>query len=1300
MYSARVLLAMFPIRYPPDLPVTARRDDLLAALRGPHPVLVVAGETGSGKTTQLPKLCLEAGLGDPGRGQIGCTQPRRVAALSVSRRVAEELGVTWGREVGCKIRFQDATAGREVTRVKFMTDGILLAEVQSDPLLRAYSTLIIDEAHERSLNVDFLLGHLRNLLARRPHDLKVVITSATIDTAAFSQAFDDAPVVEVSGRSFPVDVRYDDETERPPDAEDDDETHVAAAVRATEDLLIETDDGDVLAFFPTERDIREARELLEPRLGRGIEIVSLFGRMPAAEQARVFQRGDRRRVVLATNIAETSLTLPNVVAVVDTGLARLSRYSPRTRTKRLPVEPVSQSSADQRAGRAGRVRPGVCVRLFSREDYEKRPRYTQPEIQRANLAEVILRLKAFRLGDIETFPFLNPPVPAAVRAGYALLHELGALDDAHALTVMGRELARLPVDPTLGRMLLQARREHVLPAVLAITAGLSVPDPRERPEDNREAADAAHRAFVHPDSDFLTLLNLWRAAPDRDDSRGALRRFCKANFLSQTRMREWRDVHGQLADALAVRRPELPPGDPPADAIHRSVLTGLLGQIAQRKERNNYQATANRLVTLFPGSGLYERREKPRKGRDTDPPKSEIQIPKSSQPPWIVAGEIVETSALFARTVARIQPEWVAELGAHLCQSSYADPHWSEKSGRVLATERVLLSGLEILRRRVDYGRVEPVKATELFIRGALVAGEAVIHHRFFTHNRAVRERAEAALTRLRNRRVHDVDEALVQFYAARLEAVSSLADLDRVVRERIGREPEFLCVTEADLLGHDGEDAALDPNLFPARVSVGNTVLPVAYAYAPGEERDGVTVRVPLPVAETLTSGQLQWFVPGLRAELASVLLRALPKTIRRALMPLEPKIQEIVAAFQPGPGDFLGELAAFLSQRYPVTVRAGDWPPDSLPTHLRPRVEVFGADKKTVATGRDLDLLRADLRGRDVRTPAWDAAAQRWERRGLTAWTLGDLPETLTVETVANTPLLAFPGLENGDGNTVNVRLFRHREEAAAAAPAAVRRLGELALARDLAGPQKDLSRLLAAPKNYAGRPAPASFRDALSALGPTLAAGSQVGRLIPKPPPPGRAPSAKDGGGLGITRGTLAAPADLPGNVFAHVVGAALRLDPVFPLTEARFRQMTDAARRELPAHARRAAELVGQVTTLRAAILDGPRRYAGLEADVARLVPADFPARVPADQLTHVPRYLKAIAKRAERAVLDPAKDAGKARALAPFADWERAVPPANHETFRWLLEEFRVAVFAPELGTARPVSDARLRALFL
>ena len=814
-----------PIRYPAELPVTARRDDLLAALRSSR-VVIVAGETGSGKTTQLPKLCLEVAQERGGAGRtIGCTQPRRVAALSVSRRVAEELDVTWGREVGCKIRFGDSTS-RE-TRIKFMTDGILLAEIQSDPLLRGYGTLIIDEAHERSLNIDFLLGYLQLLLKKRPDDLQVVITSATIDTAEFSAAFGGAPVVEVSGRMYPVEVRY--HTPDPDDDEEDDPSHVLTAVRATEDVLIESDDGDVLVFMPTERDIRETRDLLEQRLGKGIEVLGLFGRMPAGEQTRIFSPGGPRRVIVATNIAETSITIPRIRYVIDAGLSRMARYNPRTRTKRLPVEAVSQSSANQRAGRAGRLRDGICVRLYDEEDFEKRPKFTQPEIQRANLAEVILRMKAFRLGEIETFPFLSPPLPTAIRAGYELLHELGALDDAHVLTALGKELARLPLDPTLGRMLLQARTEGALPEVLVIAAGLSVPDPREWPEDAREAAAAAHKQFAVAESDFLSLLKMWRAMPDAG-SGNALRRFAKANFLSQSRLREWRDVHRQLAEVMGngggdVRGREEPEGprtkstkftkgreeeggsgertgheyrgrgpstplhsaqddrvlEPGRDeavraayrrsegpsasfgsayladsvhssqddrvsrhvgvqegkrptgtttsyvagsdeAVHRSILTGLLGQIALRKERNIYLASGNRQVTIFPGSALYARQEKRRKGEAGGGSAGGVPAAdKSSQPPWIVAGEIVQTSQLFARTVGKINPEWVAELGAHLCRFSYADPQWNEKSGRVLAWERVLMHGLEVVRRKVDYGRIDAAKATELFIRGALV---------------------------------------------------------------------------------------------------------------------------------------------------------------------------------------------------------------------------------------------------------------------------------------------------------------------------------------------------------------------------------------------------------------------------------------------------------------------------------------------------------------------------------------------------------------------------------------------------
>jgi ATP-dependent helicase HrpA len=1273
---------MFSIRYPAELPVSARREEIVAAMRA-HPVIIVAGETGSGKTTQLPKMCLEAGLDRPGQ-KIGCTQPRRVAALSVSRRVAEELGVTWGREVGCKIRFNDET-GRD-THIKFMTDGILLAEIQSDPMLRAYSTLILDEAHERSLNIDFLLGYLQGLLLKRPGDLNIIITSATIDTAAFSQAFGGAPVVEVSGRLFPVEIRYEPPGSLVADREaaTSEFNFVEAAVRATEDALIETDDGDVLVFMPTERDIRDTRDLLENSLGASIEVVGLFGRMPAGEQTRIFSPGSKRRVVVATNIAETSLTIPRIRYVIDSGLARMSRYNPRTRTKRLPVEPIAQSSANQRAGRAGRVRDGVCIRLYDQEDFEKRPLFTQPEIQRANLAEVILRMKAFRLGEIETFPFLNPPLLPAIRAGYALLHELGALDDQHEMTPLGRELARLPLDPTLGRMLLQARQEGALDEMLVIAAGLSVPDPREWPDDAKEAAAQAHKAFTEPDSDFLTLLKVWRALPD-GSTRNALRRFAKANYFSHTRLREWRDVHRQLSETMDAGR-NSPAGPAPKkpgasyEAIHRSVLTGLLGQIAFRADRNLYQASGNRQTTLFPGSGLYQRREKPKKEARNQPREGgAAQTPSSSnQPAWIVAGEIVQTSQLFARTVARIDPQWVAELGAHLCKFSYSDPHWNVKAGRVLAWERVLIYGMEVVKRRVDYGRIDPALATELFIRGALVAGEAVIQQRFFAHNQELREKIEAVLTRVRNRRVEDLDEALYRFYAGRIKDVSSLHDLNRLVRERIGREPDFLCAKEADLFGHDDEEGGLsfDRAQFPDKVSLGNTALPLAYAYAPGEERDGVTVQVPLPLAERLTGGQLQWMVPGLREEQIGVLLRALPKSIRRPLMPLEPKVREIAAEFQPGQGEFLPALAEFLARKYKIDVRAADWPPESLPGYLQPRVEIMDRDNKPLTSGRDLNAIKADLESRDVRSDAWERAVKRWEKPALIAWSFGDLPESVVVEEVGGHPLLAYPGLAAGDGEGADLRLFRKREEAEAASRAGVRRLAERSLARDLAWVRKELASLLS--RALAAKQAAPDFRSALDMLGGRLQAKGKPGHAT--------APVA------------LPPPDLLPEAAYRHVLDAALILEPVFPLTLARFQKMTDDARRDLPLLARRTGEAIVKILDQQRKILASPKRYPGMEEDFRRLVPADFPARTPPDQLANLPRFLRAVEVRAERAVVSPSKDAEKAKLLAPFADWETRVPTESRETFRWLLEEFRVSIFAQELGTSKPVSAQRLKTL--
>ncbi|MEI6034831.1 MAG: ATP-dependent RNA helicase HrpA [Verrucomicrobiae bacterium] len=1231
--------AMFTFSYPEDLPVCARREDILAVLRA-NQVVIVAGETGSGKTTQLPKMCLEAQPEQ--RGQIGCTQPRRVAALSVSRRVAEELGVVWGREVGCKIRFQDDTA--RDTRIKFMTDGILLAEIPSDPLLRRYSTIILDEAHERSLNIDFLLGYLQQLLPRRP-DLKVLITSATIDTEVFSEAFGGAPIVEVSGRMHPVEVRY-----RAADADD----LIADAVNATEELLIETDEGDVLVFMPTERDIREMREVLAERMGAGFDIVGLFGRMPAAEQQRIFAPGRKRRVIVATNIAETSLTIPRIRAVVDTGLARISRYNPRTRTRRLPVEPVAQSSANQRAGRAGRLGPGVCVRLYAEDDFAERPRFGMPEIQRTNLAEVILRIKAFRLGEIETFPFLNPPGSQAIRAGYVLLHELGALDDNNALTPVGAELARLPVDPTLGRMLLQARTEKVLPEMLVIAAGLSVPDPRERPEEAREAAATAHRAFVAEGSDFLTLLAIWQAAASAEGS-NALRRFCKKNYLSNTRMREWRDIHRQLAEAMAGRAALAPthaPGPAIADGVHRSILTGLFGQIAQRQERNSYMTSGNRLLTVFPGSGLYSRKDRPQKPKRGDQPSAEG---KNRQPLWVAIGEIVQTSQLFARTMAGINPEWAVELGAHLCERRYTEPHWNTKAGRVLVTERILLHGMEISRRKVDHGRINAAEATEIFIRGALLDEETPVGLRFFAANRALRHKIETALTRRRAPQTRDLDQAFYEFYAKRIEGISSLHDLSRAVKSR---EPDFLFAKEEDLV--EAGEWEFDRDAFPDDVTIGNTVLSLEYAYTPGEDRDGVTVRVPLPAAGSLSDAQIAWLVPGLREEQIEHLLRALPKTLRRSLHPLEAKVREVVAHFQPGRGEFRRDLAEFLTRRFGVKVSASDWAERHLPDHLRPRVDVIDQKNQTIASGRDLHVVRAATDSVEVRSAAWDRAACQWEGLGKGGWDFGDLPEAIPVEEIAGVTAFAYPGLES-KGDVVGVRLFRKIEERDKSSTAAVARLTEAALAKDLAWLDKELATFFRPAKTAASK----DLGNALGAWNARTASGRAWGAAAQQ-------------------------------SASSHIRAHCLPMVPLLPLTAERFRQHVETVHRELPALTRKVKDLFEKIRDLRKAILGAGKTYAGLEADLARLAPDDFLAKTPHSRLAHVLRYLRSVQIRAERAATSPAKDAEKARPLARFLS---ARPPEkNREEFRWMLEEFRVSIFAQELGTATPVSELRLEAL--
>ncbi len=1245
-------------------------------LIGAQQVIVLAGETGSGKTTQIPKMCLAAGRGRTGK--IACTQPRRVAALSVSRRVAEELGVEWGGAVGCKIRFDDRTSRDTV--IKFMTDGMLLAEVQGDPLLRDYDTIILDEAHERSLNIDFLLGHLRTLRYKRP-ELKIIITSATIDTEAFSKAFDGAPVVEVSGRTYEVEVIYAPLDALGSDAAEGDEResrsealhYIDGAAEAVERIVRESDSGDVLVFMPAERDIRELRELLEGRRLPNCEVVPLFGRLSNAEQQRVFATSQRRKLIVATNIAETSLTIPGIRFVVDTGLARISRYSPQARTRRLPIEPVAQSSADQRKGRAGRVAAGVCIRLYSEQDFNERPRFAQPEIQRANLADVILRMKAFGLGDIERFPFINMPAAKSIRAGYALLEEIGALDAntneaARQLTPVGRELARLPVDPTVGRMILQARAEKAVREVLVIASGLSIQDPRERPMEKQQQADAAHRRFAHADSDFLTLLNIWDAFHDEFDrlSQAKLRRFCKDHFLSYTRLREWRDVHAQLLDVLESRadfkftsvfdglQPDQTTpdkeafGTPAYRAIHRSILAGLLGNIALRDDENGgYKATHDRRVVIFPGSMLAVR-----SGRDRKP---ERNAPKkeSKSPRWLMAAEIMETSRLYARTCARLDPLWVLELGAHLVKVAHSEPFWNQEAGRVQVKQRTRLYGLELESRAVSYGKVDPGHATEIFIREALVNDQVTWPLDFIAHNRAVREEIESLLTRTRDRSYLNLDEGIYRYYAARLNAdggtcVSSVAELVDLVRERKEAEPRFLMMEADDL--RDPEELQADTEAYPEALPLQNTALPLAYAYKPGEADDGVTLDVPVREAEKLTPAALDWAVPGHLAVKVEHYLRALPKELRRDFVPLADAALPLAKAAAQhsrltAQRHTLPEtLAILIGERLKLKLDASIFAEDRpLPDHLRVRVRVVDDEGREICASRELFAITTALAAHQREASAsvarddpdaWRRARAKHEMNGQTAWEFGDIPERFHVCDQAGVPVHAFPGLKNGPVGGVQLRLFRTPEEAKASSEPALERLLEWQLTYPLAGLHKDLKQL------------------------------RELGALI----------------------ATLGTADTFREHAYESLRRWACAAGRVKQLNAVAFSDAVSKSKTDLHGLAPRLVDLLREILSLRQALLVHPQPYRGQGPDLAALVPDDFLRVTPYERLAHFPRYLKAMKLRADRWKQNPAKDAERAKQLAAFT----GVPE-----LRWQAEELRVSLFAQELGIAEPVSVQKL-----
>ncbi|MEO0055726.1 MAG: hypothetical protein RLZZ50_1673 [Verrucomicrobiota bacterium] len=1288
--------ARFRIEFPPELPISARADEIIELL-GKHQVIILAGETGSGKTTQIPKMCLAAGAG--ARGQIACTQPRRVAALSVSRRVADELNVQWGREVGCKIRFDDRTSRDTV--VKFMTDGMLLAEVQSDPLLSAYDTVILDEAHERSLNIDFLLGHLRNLRFKRP-ELRIVVTSATIDTEAFSKAFDDAPIVQVSGRTYPVEVIYapldslgsdsaeGDEPESRPEALH----YVDGAVEAVQRILegrAGDARGDILVFMPAERDIRECCELLEGR-HRHCEVIPLFGRLSQAEQQRIFAGSQRRKIIVATNIAETSLTLPGIRYVVDTGLARVSRYVPTARTRRLPIEEVAQSSCDQRKGRAGRVAEGVCVRLYSEEDFNARPRFAQPEIQRANLADVILRLKAFGLGDIERFPFINMPAAKSIRSGYALLEELGALDAeapesaaSRPLTPLGRELARLPVDPTVGRMILQAREEKALHEVLIIAAGLSIQDPRDRPLEAREKADAAHRRFVHPDSDFLTLLAIWEAFHDELErlSQSRLRKFCREHFLSYTRIREWRDIHSQLLDVLESRRDfqmsSVFDGVAPADqtseklafgghayrAIHRSILSGLLGNIAARDEENGgYKATHDRRIAIFPGSALNVREDKQKKPGQGGGQKA--SAPKAAK--WIMAAEIMETSRLYARTVAKLDPSWALDLGRHLVKVAHSEPFWNQDAGRVMVKQRTRLYGLELENRAVSYGKINPAHATEIFIREALVNDTITWPLDFLAHNRGVLDELEHLLTRARDTGFLNLDDALYRFYAARLQpgrasdapedGVSAVQDLVALVRERRGKYPRFLMLEKEDL--RDPSTIAVDEKAFPATLPIGTNVLPLTYHYRPGQLDDGVTLEVGPAEAERLTPIALDWAVPGHLEQKVEHYLSSLPKEARRLFVPLAETVKQLAAAV--AARDRLTDrreplpeaLAACVAERFPIKIDASAWAEKPLPEHLLVRVRVVDEKGREICAARELEevkrLLAEHQREKSAKVAhdapgAWARAREKWEKPEQSAWTFGErFPERVEVCTLSGVTIYAWPALKMGVSG-VALRLAKNEEEAAAQTRIGLGRLLELELRHELVNLHKELR--------------------GLREFGALLATYCSLNQLT------------EDAAGL--LQRWLCSPSRVA--------------EP----THKAFSAALTQARHDLRTSGSKLCATLKELFAIRATLEAFPTPYPTLASDLAQLVPKTLLREIDYARAPHVVRYLKGLKLRAERWRQNPGKEAERSRALAPWLARQRALPRSDARY--WLVEEYRVSLFAQELGTAEAVSPQRLEREF-
>lgn len=1233
-------LSIPAIRYDDSLPIAAKRDEIKAAI-AKHQVVVIAGETGSGKTTQLPKICLELGRGV--HGLIGHTQPRRIAARSVATRVAEELSTPLGELVGYQVRFEDQST--DSTLIKLMTDGILLAETQHDRYLEKYDTIIVDEAHERSLNIDFLLGFLKTLLVRRP-DLKLIITSATIDLARFSAHFNDAPIVEVSGRTFPVDTWYrpllGEQDENGETLEDDLSVDQAILRALDEFAAFERSEGkrpgDVLVFLPGEREIRDAADLLRKANLKHAEVLPLYARLSPAEQQNIFQSRPGRKIVLATNVAETSLTVPGIRYVIDSGTARISRYSYRAKVQRLPIEAVSQASANQRKGRCGRVEPGICVRLYSEEDFNGRPAFTDPEILRTNLAAVILQMLHLRLGAIEQFPFIEAPDGKAISDGFNLLQELSAVNREGQLTPLGRQLARLPVDPRLGRMLLEGAKQGSLQEVLIIASALSVQDVRERPPERQQAADQAHAQWKDVDSDFAALVNLWRGFEEQRLALGAsaLRSWCRKNFLNYLRLREWRDSHRQLS--LICKELQLSNNATPADfpKLHKAILSGLLSQIGQKTEEGDYLGARQRRFWIHPSSGLGKKR-----------------------PQWLMTAELVETTKLYARQVAKIEPDWIEPLAGHLIKKNHFEPHWEKKRGQVVAYEQITLYGLIVVgRRAVHYGPIEPVLSRELFIREGLVRGEIQSRARCLKANSELLDQLDELEAKARRRDILADEETLFAFYDARIPAeIHQTATFDSWYKINSSKDPQLLIMREEDVLAREANEVTAAH--YPDKLQLGELQLPLTYHFEPNHLRDGVTLRVPAPLLPQLPPERLEWLVPGVLEAKCVALVRELPKALRKNFVPVPDFIKAALARINFAEGSLPAALGRELQRMTGVRVPDEAWieAAQQLDSHLRMNLEVVDATGKFLGEGRDL----AELTARFAEaSQAALAIPQKQAQQPVQAKAFAEVAAS-TQHKIAGLSMTVFPALVEEAG-VVKEERFSTAAEADFQHRRALQRL----LLQQLAEPAKFLRGKL----------------PGLTELGLLYRDMGRVDALV---------------------EDILLASLD------------SCILDGVEPLPRdgAALAALAEQKRGAWTEHAERLAKLTLDILKLWHAL---QKRFKGkidlaqavalndIKLQLSNLVYPGFVRETPAEWLKELPRYLKAVEQRFDKLAGQLQKDRVWSGELnACWAQYQARLSKHRQEgkrdpqlvLYRWMLEEYRVSLFAQQLGTKLPVSDKRV-----